>query len=192
MTGETVVNGGEPHSKFLSHLTSYPVVSDGISTYKQNPYGAKSISIAEQGYNRFNSTVYQRLSPYLQTPYSYLAPYIQKADNLGDSGLISLESHFPFVKEDTAVLREKVQGYAGYPFNFANEKKDTLFKIYGEECNKYEKQGYNRVLVHTRALIDTDLRLSLAVLGYVEQWLIQFNRKMNAKSQEVNKQVQSN
>lgn len=192
MTGETVVNGGEPQSKFLSHLSSIPVVSDGISTYKQNPLGAKSISIAEQSYGKLNESIYRPLSPYLQTPYSYLSPYLAKADALGDNGLSSLESHFPILKEDTSVLRDKAKGYAGYPFAVATKNRDTLFKIYGEEVNKYQKQGYNRLLVHARALIDTDLRLSLAALGVVEQFLKTFNRKMSSKAQDVKQQVQSN
>merc|ERR1712093_874997 len=39
------VNGEAPSSAFLSHLISYPVISDSISTFKSNPYGAKSLSI---------------------------------------------------------------------------------------------------------------------------------------------------
>lgn len=34
----------------LQHLTSYPLVSDSITTFKNNKYGAKSLTYADQGY----------------------------------------------------------------------------------------------------------------------------------------------
>merc|ERR1712000_696100 len=51
--GEATVNGDMPHSAVLSHLQSYPVVSDSIKTIKENPYGAKSIDITNAGYTKF-------------------------------------------------------------------------------------------------------------------------------------------
>merc|ERR1711977_800801 len=41
------VNGEAPSSAFLSHLISYPVISDSISTFESNPYGAKSVSLGD-------------------------------------------------------------------------------------------------------------------------------------------------
>ena len=75
------MNGDKPSSHFLNHLSSYPVVSDGIEAYKTNPYGKKSLELADNAYNRFGKPV----QPYLETPYNYAKPYVAKADELADS-----------------------------------------------------------------------------------------------------------
>jgi len=177
MPSEPATNGGEPHSQFLSHLTSFPVVSDTISTYKTNPYGAKSISFFNSAYTRFDSILYKPVAPYLQTPISYVTPYIVKVDSLGDSGLSSLESRFPIVKEETATLREKAQGYTGYPFKLYDDGKSNLFSIYNEEYTKYEKQGYGKIFGRARAAVDTELRLLTSVVQYGSEWLLQAQKK---------------
>ena len=90
-------------SKFLSHLNSYPVVSDSVETFKSNTYGKKSLEVADSAYQRFAKPV----EPYLETPYSYAKPYVAKADELADTGLGHVETHFPIVKEDTTTIVDK-------------------------------------------------------------------------------------
>lgn len=51
------INGDRSSSQFLDHLTSYPVVSDGIETFKSNSYGKKSLEIADSAYSRFGKPV---------------------------------------------------------------------------------------------------------------------------------------
>jgi len=177
MSSGPTTNGGEPHSQFLSHLTSFPVVSDTISTYKTNPYGAKSLSLFNSAYTRFDSMLYKPVAPYLRTPISYVTPYIAKADSLGDSGLSSLESRFPIVKENTAALREKAQGYTGYPFKLYDDGKNNLFQIYSEEYSKYEKQGYGKMVGRARAAVDTEIRVISTVVQYGTDWLLQVQKK---------------
>ncbi|KAI5363586.1 putative melanoma-associated antigen [Septoria linicola] len=111
---ETLTNGDKSQSKFLSHLTSYPAVHDGIETYKTNPYGKKSLELADGAYARFGKPV----EPYLQKPYGYAAPYVQKADELADSGLSKVETHFPIVKEDTNTVVDTAKSYAFWPYNY--------------------------------------------------------------------------
>ena len=98
MSGPTV-NGTRASSQFIDHLTSYPVVSDGIETFKSNPYGKKSLELADSAYSRFGKPV----EPYLETPKQYAAPYAKKADELADSGLSQIETRFPIVKEDKSL-----------------------------------------------------------------------------------------
>ena len=97
-------NGDRPSSQFLEHLTSSPAVHDGIETFKANPYGKKSIQIADGVYAKLGKPV----EPYLETPFSYAKPYVQKADELANSGLGTVESHFPIVKEDTETIMDNL------------------------------------------------------------------------------------
>lgn len=127
-----MTNGEKPSSLFISHLTSYPVVSDGITTYKSNPYGAKSISLTLDAYKRF----FVPVEPYLKGPYSYIAPYLAKADSLGDQGLSKLDSSVPIVKEETATLKDKVTGVALFPFKLGAQGKDYVFKTFEEQKKK--------------------------------------------------------
>merc|ERR1712093_552437 len=60
------VNGEAPSSAFLSHP---------ISTFKSNPYGAKSLSITTS----LSHKLADPLLPYLTKPYQYVSPYITKA-----------------------------------------------------------------------------------------------------------------
>jgi len=132
-----------------------------------------------------DSKLYKPISPYLAGPYSYVAPYVAKADSLGDKGLSNIDAKFPVVKE------EKAQGVAGYPVAVVTENKDKLFKVYGEEVSKYQKQGYNPVLTHARALIDTDLRVIIAILQISSDWLLHAQKttetKMSEKKEEFKK-----
>ena len=105
-------NGETTSSQFLTHLTSLPAVSEGIETYKSNPYGKKSLEIVDGLYARVGKPV----EPYL--PLNYAKPYIQKADELADSGLSHVENHFPIVTKDTATIIDTTKSYAFWPYNY--------------------------------------------------------------------------
>jgi len=168
MTSEPITNGDKPYSQFISHLASYPVISDSITTYKSNAYGAKSISFFNSAYSTAYSNFYAPFSPYLQTPYSIVAPYLQKADSLGDSGLSSLESRFPIVKEPTASIQEKVVGVAGLPIQYAMDGKAYVFQTYGDE---YEKSTGNRILKNAKAIVGTELRVTADVVKSIADFV---------------------
>lgn len=120
------MNGEKSSSQFLDHITSYPVVSDSIETFKSNPYGKKSLELADGAYARFGKPV----EPYLETPKSYVAPYAKKADELADSGLGKVESHFPIMKDDTNTIVEKGKSLIFYPFKLAGDSRDYVFSTY--------------------------------------------------------------
>jgi hypothetical protein len=114
---ETLTNGDKSSSQFISHLTSLPAVNDGIETFKSNPYGKKSLEIVDGAYTRIGKPV----EPYLQTPYSYAKPYVQKADELADSGLSWGEKQFPIVKEDTNTIVDTAKGYIFFPYSYLSK-----------------------------------------------------------------------
>ncbi|CAL5867635.1 uncharacterized protein PFLUO_LOCUS1854 [Penicillium psychrofluorescens] len=158
------VNGETVHSHFLSHLTSYPIVNDSITTFKHNPYGARSLEFADQGYNHFAKPVL----PYLSTPYSYLAPYLARADALGDRSLDQIEIRFPFLKEDTEALRGSLIDRASFPARLAGDVKHHVFDLYGDE---YKKCGGDGVVASGKAVVTTSLVLSQESLAWVSSWL---------------------
>ncbi|KAJ5157445.1 uncharacterized protein N7482_008545 [Penicillium canariense] len=162
--GEPVVNGENIHSQFLNHLTSYPVVSDSITRFKSNPYGAKSLELSDHAYARIAKPVL----PYFSTPYSYVAPYLARADSLGDQGLSEIDSRFPIIREDTQKIRGTLYNTAGYPVRVAGDVKHHLFEIYGSE---YKKCGGDGLFASGKALITTSLVLSSESLAYISTWL---------------------
>jgi hypothetical protein len=171
--GEPMTNGERPSSLTLQHLTSYPVVSDSISTYKNNPYGAKSISLASDAYSRF----FVPFQPYLQTPYSFVAPYLAKADSLGDQGLTHVDQRFPIVKEETSSLKDRMQGAVFFPVKLATDGKQYIFKTYDDE---YKKTGGKGLGTTVKAVISTELKVTADVFQWVADFLSQ--RKQDAKS----------
>lgn len=148
-----MTNGDMPHSKVLSHLQTYPVVHDSVEAYKSHPYGAKSLSLIHTTYQRLVAP----LHPYLQTPYSYLSPYLTRADELGDNGLTKVDDRFPIVKEDTSKLRQTVMDCAGLPLALATKSKDYVLGTWQDEYSK--TRGNDGALKNVKALISTELKI---------------------------------
>ncbi|GIZ48680.1 hypothetical protein CKM354_001173100 [Cercospora kikuchii] len=159
---ETLTNGDKPQSKFLSHITSYPAVHDGIETYKTNPYGKKSIEIADGVYTRFGKPV----EPYLQRPAGYAAPYLQKADELADSGLTQVETRFPIVKEDTEKVVEAAKGSILAPVVY-------LYGTWQDEYTKTARHNDRGAGLTTLilALVSTNLKIASDVFQVIADTL---------------------
>ncbi|KAE8352560.1 MAGE-domain-containing protein [Aspergillus coremiiformis] len=158
--GENAVNGDKVHSHFIHHLTSYPIVSDSITVFKSNKYGAKSLEYADQSYDR----IAKPFLPYFSKPYEYIAPYVARADSLGDHGLTQIDSRFPIIKKDTETLR----GTISYPVRLVGDVTTHLLDTYGAE---YKKCGGDGVVASGKALITTSLVLSQESLGFISSLL---------------------
>jgi len=162
------------------------VVADGITTYKSNPYGAKSLEFATQGVVIVNNRIYKPLSPYLATPYSYVAPYVAKIDSLGDSGLTTLETKFPFIKEDTAALKEKTMSYATYPTTVLNDNTKVFRETYNERYQHHE--GKNPLFRLGFTMLDTGVKIGgdifHFVAGKIHTYTADFEKKTTAKQAE--------
>jgi len=162
--GDATINGDLPESVFLSHLTSYPVISDSIATFKSNPYGAKGIDLTNQGYTTFVKPTL----PYLKTPYAYTQPYIARADQLGDAALSKIDENIPIVKSETEEIKKTVLGYANWPVKVATDSKDWIFNTYGEE---YKKCGGDGIVAGGKAVITSSLIITSDVLSWVSSLL---------------------
>jgi len=159
------VNGESPSSAFLSHLTSYPVISDSITTFKSNPYGAKSLSLTSSGYEKIGKP----LLPYLSTPYSFISPYISKADSLGDSTLSTLDQKFPVVKKPTGELYDDAQSVVFFPLKKTTEGKDYVWKTYSTEVKKVGGDG--GIVTYGKAAVSTGLIISSETLSWLGAFL---------------------
>ena len=140
------------------------MVSDSISTFKSNPYGQKSINLADQVYDTFAKPFF----PYLSGPYQYVSPYVSKADSMADSGLSKVDETFPIVKTPTGELVDNVKGVAFFPLRVAFESKDYVFNTYG---NEYKKVGGDGLLTTGKAMISTGLVVTSDSLSWLSEFL---------------------
>jgi len=160
-----LVNGEKTsQSKVLSHLQSYPVIADTLNVAKSHPYGAKSLSLLNQTY----ASLIRPITPYMSTPYSYLSPYLSRADELGDNGLSKVDSKFPVVKEGTEMLRERFQAYAYAPLLVAGHVKEYALGTWEDEYQK--TRGEDGVVKKVKALISTELKMGLDGYKFVSEY----------------------
>lgn len=121
--------------------------------------------------------------PYLRTPYSYAAPYLNKADDLADKSLGTVETHFPLIKQDTSTVWDATVSLALWPFTLAGKGKDYVLGTYGDEYNKTansSKRGAGLTTV-VLAVISTELKITSDALQVVADYL--GPKKEQAKSQ---------
>jgi len=175
------VNGDSPSSAFFSHLISFPVISDSISTFKSNSYGAKSLDITKT----LTSSVSQKLAPILATPISYATPYLKKADSIGDSTLSTLESKFPVVKKPTGELYSEGKSFVFFPLKKGTEGKDYVLSTFNGEFKKNGDQG---LVGYGKAAISTTLKVG----GDTYTWLSGFLSAKKAEAKEVTSEKLNN
>lgn len=159
---------------------NYPVISDGVHTFKSNEYGQKSIKLSDSAYKTFAAPII----PYFQKPIEYVTPYVSKADELGDKTLDRLDERFPVVKKPTNELYEETRGLILLPYHKGLEGKDHVLKIYSSEYKKNEQAG----LVATgKAVVTTVLVVSNETLTWLSSFL---NAKKAEVAQSTNEKVQ--
>jgi len=163
-TMAATVNGDAPSSAFISHLTSYPFFSDSITTFKQNPLGQKSLSLADQGYQTFAKPIL----PYFSKPYQYVHPYVAKLDSIGDSTLSKVDEKFPVVKKPTGELYDNATGIAFFPLRKGLEGKDYVLKTYNTECKKVGGEG---LVTMGKAAVTTTLVVTSDALSWLSNYL---------------------
>ncbi len=149
---------------FLQHLHSYPVVHDSVSTIKNNPYGAKGIDLTNATYAKF----VRPTLPYFKGPYSYVAPYVSKADELGDKSLSKIEEKVPIVKSETKEIQQTAKDVALWPLNTLGRGKDYVMTTYSDE---YKKCGGDGLVAGSKAAITSSLVMSADILSWVSSLL---------------------
>lgn len=104
----------------------------------------------------------------MSRPYSFIAPYVAKADSLGDAGLSKIDDKVPIVKEDTKTIQDALLSYAHFPVVKAGEGKTYLLNKYNDE---YKKCGGNGYVASAKAVISTSLLVGSDGLDFVASWL---------------------
>lgn len=140
------------------------MVSDSITTFKNNPYGQKSINLADQGYSHLAKPVL----PYFSKPYGLVAPYLEKADSLGNQGLSRVDQTFPVVMEDTQTLKKKIVGYVTLPIQVADDGKKYVLDKYRDEYKRYGGEG---LFAFGQAVVTTGFSVTSDSLAWVRSFL---------------------
>jgi hypothetical protein len=148
----------------FQHIKSYPAVSDALGAYSSNPLGQKSIAVFSRAYNTF----YAPIVPYLQGPYSYVAPYVAKADSLGDDGLTEIDKRVPILKEDTEKVKGTVREYALFPLKFAGQSKDYVYNTFNDQYNKSTGDGISKLV---KGVISTELKLGVDAFNFLMDFI---------------------
>ncbi|KAI5864389.1 hypothetical protein GGS23DRAFT_497372 [Durotheca rogersii] len=177
------VNGEvHPSSATLSHLTGYPVVSDGIAYFKGNPYGQKSIELGDSAYKTFAKPVI----PLLTKPYQYVEPYVKRADLIGDDALTKIDQRVPALKKPTSELWAEGKNFAFFPVRKGLETRDHVFDVYNSE---YKKVGGEGLVTSGKALVSTGLFVTSEALAWISDLLKAGKVQAKEASSEAARQV---
>ena len=110
---DTVIEtDNETTTKFVTRVTSIPIVQDGVSTVhaiaNKTVFGRFAISTANSTFTTVSK--YTNAQPkYVQNYYeSYIQPHVEKADALGCRSLDLIQNKFPVVNKPTSEIIEVV------------------------------------------------------------------------------------
>lgn len=140
------------------------MVHDGLEKVKTNPYGEKAMEVADATYSRFGKPLEQ----YLQTPYAYAKPYVEKVDSMADRSLDTVDAHFPIVKQETNTVVDKAVGLAMWPLNTTAKTYNYVMDTWSDEYQKTANKN-NRgsgVTTSVMAIVSTELKIASDCLQY--------------------------
>ncbi|EQL01955.1 hypothetical protein G6O67_005938 [Ophiocordyceps sinensis] len=168
------------NSAFIQHLLNYPLISDGIHTFKSNEYGQRSIKLGDSAYQTFARPV----MPWFAKPYQFISPYVQTADCIGDKTLDRFDEHFPVVRKPTSELYRDTRSLILLPLNKGIEGRDHVFQVYAAEVKKTEQQG---IVAQGMAAVSTALVVSNETLCWLGSLL---SAKKDEATKAINDKVQ--
>lgn len=137
------------------------------STIQSYPLGEKSIRTFNQYYTNY-------LSPFLSNfsgPYSYIAPYILKADKLADSGLKKVDNTVPLITKEPQEIKTTLLDYAYSPLRLAHDGKTYVLSTYDSEYRKCggQDKGSSPLISGSKAALTTSLVVTSDFLAKVSQ-----------------------
>jgi len=184
-----MVNGDVPHSAFVDHIASYPLVSASYDTYKSNPLGANTLILLGRTYDAFiYPLVFSRLAQDQIKP--VVSPYLSKADGFADSSLSTIDQHFPIIKSKPEEIQSTIVNLVKYPFVLADQERQYVLKTYGDQYKKVGGSDKGLDLVATgKALIGTGLVATSETLNTVAGWLAQQKKVAEEQVDKVKAEV---
>ncbi len=140
------------------------MVNDGVSTFKSNPYGQKSLQLVDSVYQTFAAPVL----PWFSRPYQYVSPYVKKADDLGDKTLSKVDEKFPVVKKPTNEIINDGKTLVYLPVRIGQTGKEHVMNTYDSERRK---AGGDDIISYTKAALTTVLVITTDTLTTVSNFL---------------------
>lgn len=137
-TTNATPNGNKPSpsiaekSQFLSHLTSYPLISDTLTTITTHPYTRTPLHLTHRTLTSLAPYATPLLSPL--TP--YLTPYLARLDTLGSSALDALDARVPSAKKPTRELYTQTRDLALRPYELSREGSEHVRRAYDGEVKR--------------------------------------------------------
>ncbi len=114
--------------------------------------------------------------PYAEKPYGYVAPYVNKADQIADGVLSKADEKFPVMKEDTQKLKGSVLDFVFFPLHVVGQTKDYALNTYG---NEYKKCGGDGYIAGGKAVVTSGLVITSDSFAWLADFLSQ--KKEQAK-----------
>ncbi len=149
------------------------MIKDGVSTFKSNPYGQKSLQLGDSAFQTFAKPVL----PLFSKPMAYISPLVKKADNLGDKTLSNIDARFPVVKKPTEELYADAKGLVLYPLQVSQAGRDHVLNTFSSERKKI---GDETMVTYGKAAVSTAYIITTETITTVSTYLTA--RKEEAKS----------
>lgn len=140
-------------------------MSDGVSTFKANPYGQRSLQLTDSAYRTFAAP----FLPYIARPLQYVTPYLKKADDLGDKTLRTLDEKLPIVKKPTNEIINDAKTLVLLPFRIGQSGREHVLNTYDSEYKKVE--GNNNLVRGGKAVLTTTLILTTDTVNTISSFL---------------------
>jgi len=169
-TSQPAINGDGTNWAFVNHILNYPVVNDGVATFKSTPLGQRSLQLGDSAFRTFAAPVL----PYFSWPLQLIIPYARKADDLGDKTLSRVDEKFPIVKTPTDELINGARSIYALPFRVGQTGKEHVMSTYGAQLNKIGEKG---LLGHGKAAVSTAYILTSESLATVGSYLNERNQR---------------
>jgi len=181
-TSQPAMNGDGTNWAFVNHILNYPVVNDGVATFKSTPLGQRSLQLGDSAYRTFAAP----FLPYFSWPLQLITPYARKADDLGDKTLSKVDEKFPIVKKPTDELINGARSMYALPFRVGQTGKEHVMSTYGAQL---DKMGGNGLLGgRGKAAVTTAYILTSESLTTVSSYL---NEKKQQASEVVDEKTGS-
>ncbi len=100
-----------PTDTASQHLLTLPAVQDGVRAFQANPLGKMSVQLTNSAYQLVAAPVLSLL----YKPLSYVTPYAQRVDEIGDETLSRVEEKYPVVKKPAPELYQEAKKVAYAP-----------------------------------------------------------------------------
>ena len=105
---------------------------------------------------------------------------------MADSGLSTIDAHFPFVKATPEDIQNVILSYVSFPFVLADKERQYITGLFNDQ---YKKVGGNPkggldIVAASKALVGTGLVATSETLTTVASWLTE-------KKQEAEKEIKA-